>query len=156
MAKRVQTYLADNPSGPDLRPKQLTKQEFGRRLRHLMTQKGWCQSDLARHANIARDSVSTYIRGISLPEPRNLDRLAKALDMPPGELLPNSIEAAIENDLPSLNMNISHADQRFAWLQVNRLVSTATCFKVVALLGDDVLPDRKEFLQSESHEVSRA
>ena len=143
MAKRVRTHLGDTHTDPDLRPKHLTKQEFGKRLYRLMISKGWHQSELARRADVARDSVSTYIRGVSLPEPGNLERLAKALGVDPVDLLPNHIEAAIDNDVPSLEMKVSGSDPRVAWLRINRLVSTATCVKVVELLGGDVLPERK-------------
>jgi transcriptional regulator with XRE-family HTH domain len=143
MAKRVRTHISDSQTDPDLRPKHLTKQEFGKRLYKLMIGKGWHQSELARRADVARDSVSTYIRGISLPEPGNLERLANALGVDPVDLLPNHIEAAIDNDVPSLEMKVSGSDPRVAWLRINRLVSTATCLKVVELLGGDVLPERK-------------
>lgn len=143
MAKKVRTHISDSQTDPDMRPKHLTKQEFGKRLYKLMIGKGWHQSELARRADVARDSVSTYIRGISLPEPGNLERLARALGVEPVDLLPNHIEAAIDNDVPSLEMKVSGSDPRVAWLRINRLVSTATCLKVVELLGGDVLPERK-------------
>lgn len=142
MAKNVRTHIGDSQTDPDLRPKHLTKQEFGKRLYKLMVAKGWHQSELARKAGVTRDSVSTYIRGVSLPEPGNLELLAKALDVDPVELLPNHIEAAIDNDVPSLEMKVSASDPKIAWLRVNRLVSTATCVKVVELLGADAIPDR--------------
>lgn len=142
MANRTRVHIGDSHTDPDLRPKHLTKQEFGKRLYRLMIQKGWHQSELARRAGVARDSVSTYVRGVSLPEPGNLDRLAKALGVDAVDLLPNHTEAAIDNDVPSMEMKVSGTDPRVAWLRVNRLVSTATCVKVVELLGGDVLPDR--------------
>lgn len=141
MARNVRTFVGDTPTEPELRPKHLSKQEFGRRLYRLMAAKGWHQSELARRAGIARDSVSTYIRGVSLPEPGNLDLLAKALGVDPAELLPNQIEAAIDNDIPSLEMKVSSGDPRIAWLRVNRLVTTATAAKIVEILSVDVIPD---------------
>lgn len=144
MARRVRTYLdGDAQTDEMLRPKHLTKQEFGKKLYRLMLTKGWNQSELARQAGVTRDAVSTYVRGVSLPEPANLDRLAKALDMDAGELLPNHMETAIDNDVPSLELKVSSMDPRVAWLRINRLVSTATCMKVVELLSSDVLPERK-------------
>lgn len=142
MAQRVQTYIADNQTDPDKRPKHLTKQEFGKRLYKMMVEKGWHQSELARRSGLARDSVSTYIRGVSLPEPGNLAALARALGVEPVDLLPNQIEAAIDNDVPSMEMKVSGADPSVAWLRVNRLVSTATCLEIVKLLGADALPNR--------------
>lgn len=147
MARRVRTFttgVGDSPSDETLRPKHLTKQEFGRRLYNLMLQKGWNQSELARRAGIARDSVSTYVRGVSLPEPLNLQKLADALDVKPIELLPNGTEAAIDEDNPSLEFKVSNSDSRVAWLRVNRLVTTATAVKVVELLNDDVIPEERQ------------
>jgi transcriptional regulator with XRE-family HTH domain len=142
MANKTMTYLADSPTDPDLRPKHLTKQEFGKRLYQLMIRKGWHQSELARKADVSRDSVSTYMRGVSMPDAGNLGRLAEALGVEPVDLLPNTVEAAMDNDVPSMEMKVSGSDPRMAWLRVNRLLSTATCLKVVELLGADVLPDR--------------
>jgi transcriptional regulator with XRE-family HTH domain len=141
MARNVRTFVGDTPTEPELRPKHLSKQEFGRRLYRLMAAKGWHQSELARKAGIARDSVSTYIRGVSLPEPGNLELLAKALGVEPADLLPNQIEAAIDNDIPSLEMKVSSSDARIAWLRVNRLVTTATAAKIVEILSADVIPE---------------
>ena len=66
--KEMQT-VEDGAVKTDLTPKSLTKQEFGKRLYSLMVERGWQQSDLARAAGIGRDSVSTYMRGHSLPGP---------------------------------------------------------------------------------------
>ena len=134
----------DEPTDPSLRPKHLTKQDFGRRLYNFMLRKGWTQSELARRADIKRDSVSTYVRGISLPGPVNLRRLATALGVSESELLPNHIEAAIDEDVPSLELKISSADSRVAWLRVNRLVSTSVAVKVVEILNADELPEARE------------
>lgn len=138
MARNSRTHIdGDTHTDERLRPKHLTKQEFGRRLFSLMRSKGWTQSELARQAGIARDSVSTYVRGISLPEPINLDRLATALSVTPLELLPNHTERAIDEDAPSLELKISTANSRVAWLRVNRLVSTEVAMKVISLINDD-------------------
>jgi transcriptional regulator with XRE-family HTH domain len=142
MAKNVRTFIGDEPTDLTLRPKHLTKQDFGRRLYKLMISKGWSQSELARQAGIKRDSVSTYIRGVSFPERGNLEALADALSVNPDDLLPNVIESAIDEDVPSLELKISTADARIAWLRVNRLVSTVTCMKVLDLLNCDEIPDR--------------
>ena len=142
MAKNIRTHIGDSLTDQDLRPKHLTKQEFSQRLHRLMKAKGWYQSELARRAGVARDSVSTYMRGVSLPDPTNLEKLAKALGVETVELLPNHVEAAIDNDVPSLEMKVSTSDPGLAWLRVNRLVSTATCFKIIELLGNDGLPNR--------------
>lgn len=138
MANKVRTHMGgDAPTDASLRPKHLTKQEFGRRLYTLMVARNWNQSELARRADLARDSVSTYVRGISLPEPKNLRKLAEALEMEPSELLPNTLESAIDEDVPSLELKVSTSDPRVAWLRVNRLVSTPTAMNVIEILNKD-------------------
>ena len=149
MARWVRTHVGDRIEGADetqpateLTPKNLSKEEFGRRLYNLMIQKGWRQSELARQAGLSRDSVSTYVRGISFPEPANLTKLADALGVEETALLPNNVHAAISTDTPSMELRTSSGDPRVAWLKVNRLVSTATALKIAELLGEDKLPER--------------
>ena len=104
MARKVRTHVGDDRP---LAPKHLTKQEFARRLYKLMVSKGWHQSELARQADIPRDSVSVYIRGKPLPSPLTVKKLAEALNVTPTELLPNYVESAIEEDIPSFDMRVS-------------------------------------------------
>lgn len=115
----------------------LTKEQFGRRVYRLMTEKGMRQSDLARASDLTRDSISQYVRGQQFPSPHSLGKLAKALEVEPDDLLPNHMHAAIREDSPTLEFKISSADSRKALLRVNRLVKPETAAKVVALLADD-------------------
>lgn len=120
----------------------LTKQEFGRRLYSLMLARGWNQSELARQAGLPRDSISTYIRGRSLPTPKSLQALAEALGMRPADVLPNATESAIDEDNPALEMRVSTSAPNAAWLRVNRLVSLSTASKVIELINQDRVNDR--------------
>jgi transcriptional regulator with XRE-family HTH domain len=120
-----------------LTPKHLTKQEFGNRLYKLMMAKGWRQSDLARQAGLNRDSISTYIRGTSLPTPQNLQELARAFGMKPEELLPNHSIAAINEDVPAFEMKMSAFAPDKVMLRVNRLVTMATAVQIAQLLQAD-------------------
>ncbi len=74
---------------------------FAERLQAALIKKGWSQSDLARTIwgedtdsrgySVAkgRDRISSYLRGKSVPEPRNLHAIADKLDMDPSELAPD-------------------------------------------------------------------
>lgn len=64
--------------------------DFGRRISERMLKKNWNQSDLARAAGLGRDSISTYVRGMVLPDARNLKKLADALDCSPDDLMPSA------------------------------------------------------------------
>jgi len=142
MARKHRVHLAqdDSPSPEALKPKHLTKQEFGRRLYNLMLKRGWSQSDAARECGLERDKISVYVRGKSLPTPTNLDKLAKGFGVAPEDLLPNYVESAIDEDAPSFEMKVSTADVGVAWLRVNRMVKMSTAVKIAELLeADDVL-----------------
>ena len=119
----------------DLTPRHLTKQEFGKRLYELMIKKGWNQSDLARHAKLGRDSISTYVRGIAFPEGKNLEKLCQALGVKREDLLPNTVEEAMDREHPSMEIKVSHSDPSKCWLRINRMVSTATAAKVFELIN---------------------
>jgi transcriptional regulator with XRE-family HTH domain len=130
----------DNRSpGSDLTPKRISKEEFGRRLYRAMLGKALTESELARRANVLTDSVSNYVQGKTLPSHENLLRLAKTLGLKAEELLPNVIEGAIREDIPSIELKVSSGDPGKSWLKVNRLVRTGTAAKIITLLeADDV------------------
>lgn len=137
MVNLVRTHMIGDSSISKLAPAHLTKQDFGKRLYTLMLSKGWTQSELARQADLPRDSVSTYVRGKSLPTPVSLEKLATALGVEPAELMPNHVESAIDNDMPALEMKVSPNQPGVAWLRVNRLVTTQTALKIMTLLEED-------------------
>lgn len=120
-----------------LTPKALTRQEFGRRVYQLMLAKGWRQSDLARRSGLGRDSISTYIRGRSFPEPVSLQKMAKALGVTSEELLPNTIASAIDAEHPAIELKQATGQPGMAWLRVNRLVSISTAARIIDLLKDE-------------------
>lgn len=141
MTRTTRFHIDELPEG-DLPPKHLSKQEFGRRLYSLMLARGWNQSELARQAGLPRDSISTYIRGRSLPTPKSLQMLAEALGMRPADVLPSIVESAIDEDNPALEMRVSTSAPNAAWLRVNRLVSLSTASKVIELINQDRIGER--------------
>lgn len=145
MARSPRTHLPPGKTAKSgLIPKHLAKDEFARRLYKLMIDRGWRQADLARHAGLPRNAISVYLRGASLPNPDSTKALAKAFDMEPGVLLPNYTESAIERDNPEIEFRVSPADPKKAWLRINRLVSTSTAIKIMALIeADDEATNRE-------------
>ncbi len=137
MPKSSRFHIDTLPESPTATPKHLSKQEFGRLLYRKMLERGWSQSDLARKSGIAKDSISNYIRGKALPFSLNLQKLADVFGESPADLLPNSLEAAIDEDVPSLEMRVSVSAPNMAWLRVNRLVSLGTAARVVEMINND-------------------
>jgi transcriptional regulator with XRE-family HTH domain len=114
----------------------MVKQEFGRRLYELMTERGWHQSELARQSGLPRDSISVYIRGKSLPNRENIEILAQCLGVKIEELInmrPKNGEENMKNDR-EIEISIG---QKTAWINLKRRVSIKTALKIVELLEAD-------------------
>jgi transcriptional regulator with XRE-family HTH domain len=140
MVRETRTYLRDSDDigKSTMARRHLTRKEFGKRLYTLMLGKGWTQSELARQADVLRDSVSNYVRGLDLPGPQNLKKLAKALDTTAEDLLPNVSEAAIDMETdPALEIKASQDDPSRSWVRLNREVSTSTVLKIMQALEED-------------------
>lgn len=134
---RAHAEIGRNPASTASTSKDLVKQDFGRRVYRLMIKRGWTQSELSRQADLPRDSISVYVRGVSLPTPESLKKLAGALGAEPEELLPNNPELSVDADLASLELRISAADPSRAWLRLERLLSARTASKIVELIAAD-------------------
>lgn len=62
--------------------------QFGKHLRKLREEKGWTQEELADKAGMHFTYIGQIERGIRNPSLINLERLAKALKIDAGKLLP--------------------------------------------------------------------
>ena len=118
----------------DLSVRELRKGEFAKRLNALKNEKGWNQSDLARAADMGRDSVSQYIRGNNIPNPKNLKKLADAFAVKPEELYPNYLASAVETEIPSYNFKKMPGDDEHTWVQINQKVPNKIAGKIFKLL----------------------
>lgn len=72
-----------------------------------------------------------------MPSPKGLKKLAVALGVEVEELLPNSFEAALDNEIPAIELKMSQSDPETAWLRVNRAVSMETALQVLELIKRD-------------------
>lgn len=137
MARNAKHHLPPSIDTTDMAPKELTKQEFGRRLMALMLDKGWNQSELARRAGLGRDAISTYIRGLSFPEPKNLQKLAAALSIQPDQLLPNTVVRAMDSDAaPMLEIRQASGHPDKVWVRVNRMVTFNQAAQIFDILKE--------------------
>jgi transcriptional regulator with XRE-family HTH domain len=137
MANNARHHLPPSIDTADMTPRELTKQEFGRRLMAVMLDKGWNQSELARASGLGRDAISTYIRGVSFPEPRNLHKLAAALGTEPEHLLPNAVVRAMESDTgPMLEIRQAAGHPDKVWVRVNRMVSFDQAAEIFGVLKE--------------------
>lgn len=122
------------PNDVDYSQKVLTRQEFGRRLYNFMMQNKFSQSDLARASGMGRDSISQYVRGRSVPSPKNLVKLADALDVEVDVLFPNYDAQANAVEHPTLELKSIEADAEHFWLRINMKVPAEKALAVMQIL----------------------
>jgi len=118
----------------DLSKRVLQKQEFGNRLYSVMLERNMSQSDLARSAGLGRDSISTYVRGRSVPTPSSLEKLAKALNVDAEELYPNYSANAAAIDEPILQFKQVNDGSGMMWLTVNMKIEMDKAVQIMKIL----------------------
>lgn len=89
MSKMNDVVVASTSGAPDDAD---LRRIFRERVKELLLDKGWNQSELARRADVGRDQISTYLRDNprSLPTPSTLVKIARALGVSTNELLPTA------------------------------------------------------------------
>ena len=138
MEKKVPAHISTrtNPSGSvDLTQRVLSKQEFGKRLFSLMLEKGMNQSDLARSSGLGRDSISTYVRGRSVPTPQNLVRLAESLGVSSIDLYPNYDANAAAIEEPVFQIKQINDGSGIMWLNVNMKIDGEKAVELMQILN---------------------
>ena len=97
----------------------MVKAEFAKRLYNKIMERGWTQSEFARNCDLARDAVSTYVRGRSIPSPQALEKMATVLSVRPEELLPNYYESAQTKVEPTFEIRAVPNEEGYMWLKLN-------------------------------------
>lgn len=128
---------------PKPNERDLVRAEFSNRLAKILADRGWNQSDLARAAekhlpkgeHFRRDNVSAYLNKISLPRPRQLVAMAKALGMSPNDLLPSVGSSGRTVSMPYSMRPVDGVPGR-AWLQVDMEVPMSRALAVLSILDD--------------------
>lgn len=97
----------------------LVKAEFAKRLYSKIAERGWTQSEFARNCDLARDAISTYVRGRSMPSPQALEKMAGVLNVRPEELLPNYYESAQSRQESTFELRDVPNEEGYMWLKLN-------------------------------------
>ena len=136
--------------GEDQTPILETRQQtFAKRLYHALLERGMTQSDLAKkvwneyrvdtrgyETVVGKDRVSSWIRGRSMPEPHNLIRIAKALNMTPEDLAPNLTASAIEQEAPEIQITVIHNHPNKVLVKLNKIVPFDIATKIMNLVNE--------------------
>lgn len=130
----TRTQPADS-SSVDLSVKKNRNEEFGKRLYKALLDKGWNQSDLARAANVGRDSISQYVRGKTVPTPQNLKKIAGCLSLDETDLYPHYELAGMAADEPSHEFKGVPGDSEHLWVRVNMKLPKAKALEIFAIIN---------------------
>ena len=104
----------------------------GERLRALILERGWNQSELARRSGMRPSNVSNYLRGSNVPNPTQLSKLALALGTTAAELLG---AGALEHSGAPNSVSLTQVeDQSRLRLQVDQVVPADLARQVIGLL----------------------
>lgn len=112
--------------------KESVRVDFAGKLQKLIADKGWRGSELARRANLTRQSVSEYLRAEAYPSKAGLDRIAAALGVSADDLALRSPELV---ECPSVVAMTS--SPRTMLLKIERIVSIETGRNILALLAQE-------------------
>lgn len=135
-------------SGGRTQYEKLELERFARKLHEAITAKGMSPSDLAaevwgrttdtRGYSVAkgRDRISVYLQGKSVPDPKNLAKIAEVLGMKVEDLAPDITASTVEKENPEIAMTMvaGHADK--VYLRVNKLVPLALAAQIIQMLSD--------------------
>lgn len=129
---------------------ELAAQDFARRLEELLRDRGMRQADLARAMfgeeldkktgrPVAkhRDRISVWVAGKNLPDPQNMDLLAKTLGVPVEELAAPLVAQAVDRERSSLQIIQAAGHPDKVHLRVDMLVPQRVASRVMALLVGD-------------------
>lgn len=123
-------------------------EQFGRRLAHLLTERGMSQSDFAREVwgevtNKAtghksargRDRISAYVNGRSVPSPKLLAEMAKALGLTPEALAPDIAGAGAPREKPAFTMTVPAGRPDLVHVTVDLLLPAELGPELMAILN---------------------
>lgn len=111
----------------------VVKAEFAKRLYNKIAEKGWTQSEFARHCDLARDAISTYVRGRSIPSPQALEKMASVLSVRPEDLLPNYYEAAQNKQEPTFELRDVPNEEGYMWIKLNMRLPKKVAMQIFML-----------------------
>ena len=121
---------AKDQAPPAISNREVVKSEFAKRLYSAIMAKGWTQSEFARNCDLARDAISTYVRGRSVPSPQSLEKMAKVLGMRPEDLMPNYYEAAHNRQDPTFELRAVPNEEGYMWLRLNMRLPKEVALKI--------------------------
>ena len=113
---------------------------FSANLQKKLGERGWNGAELARQAakfmedgRFGRDTISRYLRGLSMPYASSLDAMCRALRCDPKDLIPPEAYQTLDSVVPEIDMQAAPDGQ--AWLRVNKKVPMRIAIEVIKLLG---------------------
>lgn len=115
----------------------VVKAEFAKRLYNKIAERGWTQSEFARNCDLARDAISTYVRGRSIPSPQALEKMASVLRVRPEELLPNYYEAAHAKQEPMFELRDVPNEEGYMWLRLNMRLPKKIAMQIFMLAQEN-------------------
>jgi transcriptional regulator with XRE-family HTH domain len=85
---------------------------IGSKITELRKQKGWSQSDLARHAEVSREIIGRYERNDAIPSIEVAKRLADVLEVSLDYLAGDNVDQAVDKATLNRVMQIGKLSEK--------------------------------------------
>jgi transcriptional regulator with XRE-family HTH domain len=115
------------------------KERLSSNIRRLLVQRGWNQSDLARHSGVGTDNISRYLRGKYVPNAKHLGKIADALGVQASDLYREQ-----EPDDYAVEFRMLRDDPSQALIRLNQVMPTEIAVQIVTLVNRARLSENSE------------
>lgn len=113
------------------------KEVFSARIRQLLIDRQWSQSEAARHCGLGRDVMSIYALGKSLPGPKHLAKLAKGFGVEPNDILPPREKAAE-------GLSVTEMEDGSYTVTMTRRLSAKGLRRLLEVIEEETVPELTE------------
>ena len=141
--KSLEVIGVDPALSVSSRVRDQAKSHLSRRINLYLQENRMLPAELARKADLPRDSISRYILKKSVPTEASLRQLAKAMGCDVNELVPNRAEVLVDPENANLELVTHPGQPGRAWLRLSQSMSMATAQKIIAMLHDEEAADGK-------------
>ena len=107
------------------------KERLSGNIRRLLLQRGWNQSELARHSGVGTDNISRYLKGKYVPNAKHLGKIADALGVMASDLY---VEQE-ESDDYAVEFRVLRDDPNHALIRLNQVMPTDIAMQIVTLVN---------------------
>lgn len=135
--KPLEAIGVDPSLAVSARVRDQAKAHLSRRINIFLMEHRMLPAELARKADLPRDSISRYLLKKSVPSEASLRQLAKAMGCEVNDLVPSRSEVLVDPENANLELVTMPDKPGMAFLRIAQSMPMATAQKIIAMLHND-------------------